>query len=111
MNSGTWFIVEIVSLLIALPLGFIIGYLYKQGKAEKAIMNQKEEAEKLLDEAREHVRVMEVQARDQALEILQKSESEVARRRNEIARKKTARLSAARSWTIVSIVWKSASRH
>jgi ribonucrease Y len=86
MNVGMWIIVEIVSLLIALPLGFALGYLYKQNKAEKALVNQRDEAEKLLDEAREQVRVMEVQTRDQALEVMQKAESEVARRRSEIAR-------------------------
>lgn len=86
MNLTTWIVIEIVSILIAIPLGFALGYLYKQNKAEKAIIDQKEEAEKLLDEAREQVRVMEVQARDQALAVLQKAETEVAKRRNEVSR-------------------------
>lgn len=86
MNPGIWVILEIVTILITLPLGYIIGYLYKQNKTEKALLVQKEEAEKLLDDAREQVRIMEVQARDQALDVLQKAESEVARRRNEVAR-------------------------
>lgn len=85
MNTP-WIIIEFISILIAIPLGFIIGYLYKQNKAEKALLSQKEEAERLLDQAREDVRVMEVQARDQALEILQKAEAEVARRRTELTR-------------------------
>jgi ribonucrease Y len=86
MNPGLWIIFIIVSILIALLLGFALGFLYKQNKAEKAILDQKDEAEKLLDEAREQVRAMEVQARDQALEVLQKAEADVARRRNEISR-------------------------
>ena len=86
MNPGIWVILEIVTILITIPLGYIIGYLYKQNKTEKALLVQKEESEKLLDDAREQVRIMEVQARDQALDVLQKAESEVARRRNEVAR-------------------------
>jgi ribonucrease Y len=85
MTPGLWIIFLSVSILIAL-LGFALGFLYKQNKSEKAFLNQRDEAEKLLDEAREQVRAMEVQARDQALEVLQKAEADVARRRNEIAR-------------------------
>ncbi|MBP1693066.1 MAG: hypothetical protein H6Q37_949, partial [Chloroflexi bacterium] len=86
MNTGLWIAFGIISIIIALPLGFAIGYLYKQNKVEKALIDQKDEAEKLLDEAREQVRVMEVQARDQALEVMQKAETDVARRRNEVTR-------------------------
>ena len=86
MNIGISIAFVIISIIIALPLGFAIGYLYKQNKAEKALIDQKDEAEKLLDETREQVRVMEVQARDQALEVMQKAEADVARRRNEITR-------------------------
>jgi ribonucrease Y len=83
-NLSTWIIIEVISILIALPLGFVIGYLVKQNRAEKALLDQKDESERLLDAAREQVRVMEVQARDQALEVLQKAEAEGARRRNEL---------------------------
>jgi ribonuclease Y len=86
MNAGMWIIIEIISILIALPLGIAIGYLYKQNKVQKELTIQKNEAEQLLDQARESVRIMEVQARDQALELHQKAEAEIARRRNEIAR-------------------------
>jgi ribonuclease Y len=86
MNTSTWILIEIISIVIAVALGFIIGYLVKQNRAEKALIDQKDEAERLLDAAREQVRVMEVQARDQALEVLQKAETDVTRRRNEISR-------------------------
>lgn len=85
MNTQ-WIIIEIVSILIAIPIGFVIGYLYRQSLAEKALLNQKEDVEKLLDKAREDVRIMEVQARDQALDVLQKAEAEVAHRRSELSR-------------------------
>ena len=86
MNTGFWVIVEIISIVIALLLGILLGYLYKQNKANKELLIQKDEAEKLLDEARESVRQTEVQARDEALEIIQKAEAEVTRRRSEVSR-------------------------
>ncbi len=85
MTPGIWILIGIV-LIIALPLGITIGYLYKQNKVEKDLLAQKDESERLLDEAREKVRVMEVKARDKAIEILQKAESEGARKRSELSR-------------------------
>ncbi len=79
-------VIEIISILIALGAGFLIGYLFKQNKRDKELLIQKEEADKLLADAREQARVVEIQARDQALDVIQKADTDIARRRGEIAR-------------------------
>ena len=82
-----WPVVLLIILLPAvLALGLAAGYLYKQNQVEKIKLLQKEETERNLEEARERIKNMEIQARDQALEILQKAEAEIARRRNELGR-------------------------
>jgi ribonuclease Y len=78
------FWILLIFLPIALVLGGAVGYMYKQSKVEKAQLMQKDEAERLLEEAKETARLMEIQARDQTLDILQKAESEVERKRAEI---------------------------
>jgi ribonuclease Y len=85
MNPGFWILI-IISVVIALPLGIALGYLYKQNKVEKELISQKDESERLLDEAKEKVRIIEIQARDKALEVFQKAENDAGRRRTEIAR-------------------------
>jgi ribonuclease Y len=78
------FWILLIFLPIALVLGGAVGYMYKQSKVEKAQLMQKDEAERLLEEAKETARLMEIQARDQTLDILQKAETEVERKRAEI---------------------------
>jgi ribonuclease Y len=78
------FWILLIFLPIALVLGGAVGYMYKQSKVEKAQLMQKDETERLLEEAKETARLMEIQARDQTLDILQKAESEVERKRAEI---------------------------
>ncbi len=80
------FIFGLITLLIALPLGVAIGYLYKQSQVEQARRQKKDEAERLLEAAREKALEIELQARNQALDIHQKAEAELIRRRNEITR-------------------------
>ncbi|MEW5871382.1 MAG: ribonuclease Y [Chloroflexota bacterium] len=70
--------------LITLGLGIWAGYMYKQTQVDKAQRLQKDEAERLLEAAKEQARQMEIEARDQALEVLKKAEAEVERRRNEV---------------------------
>ena len=71
---------------VALVLGIIVGYMIKQNQVNKAILLQKDEAERILDEAKENARVIELQARDKALELHQKAETEIVRRRSELSR-------------------------
>ena len=86
MNGNILIWIELIFLPIALGLGLLIGYLYKQSQVEKAKLLQKEEGERILEEAKEQARQMEIQGRDQALEVLQKSEAEAERKRNELNR-------------------------
>jgi ribonuclease Y len=84
--NGIFLWVLILLIPIALVLGAVIGYLVKQSQVEKIQQTQRDEANRILEEAKEKVREMEIQARDQAMEILQKAESENNRRRNELSR-------------------------
>ncbi len=84
--NGIFLWVLILLIPIALVLGAVIGYLVKQSQVEKIHQTQRDEANSLLENTKEKVREMEIQARDQALEILQKAESENNRRRNELSK-------------------------
>jgi len=86
MNASVWIIIEIVSAVLALLLGFGIGAWYLKNKIEKEQLMQKVEADRLLEEAKEKALAMELQARDEALDIHKKAENEAVRRRNEINR-------------------------
>jgi ribonuclease Y len=84
--NGTLIWVLILSIPIAFVLGGAVGYLIKQNTVVKEQQLQREEAGQLLDATKEKVRQMELQARDQAMEIHQKAETEVVRWRNELSR-------------------------
>jgi hypothetical protein len=71
--NGLYLIIELITIPIALALGAAIGYLYKQNLVEKAKRDQTDEADRLLEAAKEQAREIEIQARDQALEVLQKA--------------------------------------
>jgi ribonuclease Y len=71
---------------VALILGAVIGYLIKQNQVAKEKELQAEKAGNILEEAKEKVRQMEIQARDRALDIHQKAELEINRRRNELSK-------------------------
>ena len=79
MNSTITILVGLVSLLLALVVGGAVGYVLKQSRVEKAQLKQKDEGERLLEQAKEQARLKEIEARDKALELLQKAENEVAR--------------------------------
>lgn len=83
MTTSTYILIFLI-ISVVLFIGLIIGYFYKQNQVEKAQRRLKDTAERTLEEAREKARTMEIQARDQALEILQKAELDVERRRSEI---------------------------
>jgi ribonuclease Y len=71
---------------VALILGAVIGYLIKQNQVAKEKQLQAEKAGNVLEEAKEKARQMEIQARDRALDIHQKAELEINRRRNELSK-------------------------
>jgi ribonuclease Y len=79
-----YLIIELITIPIALILGAAIGYLYKQNLVEKAKREQTDESERLLEAAKAKAREIEIHARDQALEVLQKAEADNERKRNEL---------------------------
>lgn len=85
MNGNLIVLIGLIS-LVALALGAVIGFLIKQSLVEKEQLKQKTAADRILNEAKEQARVLEIQARDQALEIIQKAETEAERKRNEMAK-------------------------
>jgi ribonuclease Y len=86
MNPVTLLWIELILLPVILGLGIVIGYLYKQNQVEKEKLQQKDEGERVLEEAKEQARQIEIAARDQAMAVLQKAESDIERRRAEISR-------------------------
>jgi ribonuclease Y len=75
-----------IILPISLALGVFIGYMIKQNQVDKALLQAKSEAERVLDNAKEQARQIEIKARDEALAVHQKGEAEVVRRRGEVTR-------------------------
>ncbi|HEX7974307.1 MAG TPA: ribonuclease Y [Anaerolineales bacterium] len=82
MTPISWVLLLLIP--IALVVGAIIGNMVKQNQVAKEQLLQKNEAERLLEEAKEQVRILDVQARDRALDLTQKAETEIVRRRNEL---------------------------
>jgi ribonuclease Y len=71
---------------ITLILGVVLGYLFNRYQVEKKIRASHETAEKIIQDAKEQVRTIELQARDNALKVVQSSEAEIQRRRSDISR-------------------------
>ena len=86
MNGTLFLWIMLIFVPVALVLGLIIGYMYKQNQVEKEQLKQKDEAERLLEEAKEKAGQMEIQARDQALVVLQKAEADNERKRAELSK-------------------------
>jgi ribonuclease Y len=82
MNSGIWLLI----VAIGLAIGIAIGYYLKQSQVVKAKQKEQEEAESLLNKAKEEARLIELQAKDKAIEIRQAADAEFARRRSELSR-------------------------
>jgi len=81
-----FYVIGFIIVLVALGLGLVLGYLYKQNRAEKAKREQMDDAEKFLEEAKEKARLIEIKARDQALVLHQKAEQDNDRKRAELSK-------------------------
>ena len=66
---------------LTLLVGLAIGYFISRGQTERARRQQREKADKILLEAREQARTIEIQARYNALKISQAAEAEINRLR------------------------------
>ncbi len=72
--------------VVALVVGSAIGYLVKQTLVQREEERTRKTIEKILSDAREDAREIEMQAKDRALEIRQKAEQETEKRRSELTR-------------------------
>ncbi|MCJ7584447.1 MAG: ribonuclease Y [Anaerolineales bacterium] len=71
---------------LALVVGLIVGYFFNRYLSEKAQRKQHDKAEKILQEAKEQGRIIEIQARDRALKAAQAAEVEIGHLRSELNR-------------------------
>ncbi|MFH2038184.1 MAG: ribonuclease Y [Chloroflexota bacterium] len=67
-------------------LGIALGYFVSRIRTEKDLNTSKLTAEKIVQNAREEARIIEIQARDSALKIVQSSENENQKRRTDLSR-------------------------
>lgn len=77
-----FYVVEIITLI----LGAAAGYFFSRYQYEKTMREQQEKADSILKAATEQARLIEIQARDNALKVVQAAEAEIAQRRSEINR-------------------------
>src|SRR5512147_228232 len=88
--------VNILLGLLLLVLGVVGGYFLRRYQAEIARRNQQEKAENILKGASEQARLIESQARENAVKIVQAAEAEIKERRIEV-NKETERLDKRRT--------------
>jgi len=82
MNGGIGILIGFVTLV----LGLAIGYLIKQYQIQQEIQRSKAESERILTDAQENAREIELKARDEALKIRKETETEIDQRRSELSR-------------------------
>jgi len=79
-------IYTIIISISALILGGVIGFMIHRNQIKKLRIAQNLKADHILTEAREKAREIELEAKDVALNITQKAEDELARRRIELGK-------------------------
>ncbi len=82
-------VIWILALVIAAIGGFAIGYKLRNRLIGQNIAKLEEEANKKLDEARTRAMQLELEAKDQALKLLQEAEAEAKRRQQELSRQES----------------------
>lgn len=80
------FLIIPIVIVISLAVGLAVGYYFKKYQYEKLQKEQKIKADGIILQAQEQSRSIEIQAKDDALKILQAAEAETSRRRGEFAR-------------------------
>lgn len=70
----------------ALLMGLVIGYFISRYLSERVLQKEKEKADSILKGASEQARLIEIQARDNALKVVQSAETDVTQRRAELNR-------------------------
>lgn len=79
-------IVNILLPIAALLVGGLIGFIIKQTNVENKRKAQNLKADHIISEAKETAREIELEAKDNALNITQKAEEELNRRRSELSK-------------------------
>jgi len=79
MNMGPF-----ITAGIALVLGAVIGFFINRYLSERERQQEQNTANDILKGATEQARLIEIQARDNALKITRESETDIAKRRNEL---------------------------
>ena len=67
-------------------MGLVIGYFISRYLSERVLQKEKEKADSILKGANEQARLIEIQARDNALKVVQSAETDVTQRRAELNR-------------------------
>jgi len=82
--NGIWLLLPIT--LLSLAIGIGIGYFIKQTLIQKDRAREQAKASEIIREAKETASSLVLQAKNEALEIRQQADDEIARRRSEINR-------------------------
>src|SRR5574339_1128135 len=90
----TW--IDLVIAVVFLGVGAALGFFFHRYQADVARKNQQEKADNILKAAGEQARLIESQARENAVKIVQAAEAEIKERRIEL-NKETDRLDKRRS--------------
>jgi ribonuclease Y len=86
MNPGVWLLIVLISLVLASAGGLAIGFYIKNLQHEKERILQQEEADSIINQAKEMAFNLELEAKDKALEIRQSAEAEISRRRADLTK-------------------------
>ena len=89
-------LIDLIIAVVFLALGSALGYFFHRYQAEVLRKNQQEKADNILKGASEQARLIESQARENAVKIVQAAEAEIKERRIELNRE-TERLDKRRA--------------
>ncbi len=79
----------IIGLVMALAIGFALGYVLKRRSEANTVARTAEESARLLSEAKTQAMKIELEAKDQAISILQEADAEGKRRLQELNRQES----------------------
>ncbi len=79
-------LITVIGVVVALAVGAVTGYFLRQIQLERIRKARREEADRILEDARAEAKDIELKARDQSLRIRDEAEEEIKKRRNELNR-------------------------